>query len=163
MARCHDRCVAIFETITGLPLHPLVIHAVVVLVPLLVLAGLAYALVPRLRGRIAWVTVLLALAGVGSTLLAKLSGDAFRRRIVRKHLASQEILVKIDSHRSLGTTTLYLTIALAVVVLALVLLRNVPRGASVVLAVLTVGLGLVTVYYVYRTGDAGARIVWTGY
>ena len=71
----------IFETITGLPLHPLVIHAVVLLVPLLVLAGIVYALVPRLRGRIGWVAVLLALAGVGSTLLAKLSGDAFRRRI----------------------------------------------------------------------------------
>ena len=153
----------IFETITGLPLHPLVIHAVVLLVPLLVLAGIVYALVPRLRGRIGWVAVLLALAGVGSTLLAKLSGDAFRRRIVRKHMANQEILVKIDSHRSLGTTTLYLTIALAVVVLLLVLLRTLPRGASMALSVITVVLGLVTVYYVYRTGDAGARIVWTGY
>ncbi|TMM36369.1 MAG: hypothetical protein E6F99_15395 [Actinobacteria bacterium] len=153
----------IFETITGLPLHPLVIHAVVVLVPLLVLAGIVYALVPRLRGRTGWVAVLLALAGVGSTLLAKLSGDAFRRRIVRKHMANQEILVKIDSHRSLGTTTLYLTIALAVVVLLLVLLRTLPRGASMALSVITVVLGLVTVYYVYRTGDAGARIVWTGY
>ena len=140
------------------------IHAVVVLVPLLVLAGIVYALVPRLRGRTGWVAVLLALAGVGSTLLAKLSGDAFRRRIVRKHMANQEILVKIDSHRSLGTTTLYLTIALAVVVLLLVvLLRTLPRGASMALSVITVVLGLVTVYYVYRTGDAGARIVWTGY
>ena len=97
-------------------------------------------------------------------LLAKLSGDAFRRRIVAKHLASQAILVKIDNHRSLGTITLYLTIALAVVVLALVLARTMPRGAAVVvLNVITVVLGLVTIYYVYPTGDAGGRIVWTGY
>jgi uncharacterized membrane protein len=163
MSGCHDRSVGIFETIAGLPLHPLVIHAVVVFVPLLVLAGIAYALVPRLRSRIGWVAVLLALVAVGATLLAKLSGDAFRRRIVHKHLASPAILVKIDSHRSLGTTTLYLTIALAIVVLALILLRNLPQGASIALSVITVGLGLVTAYYVYRTGDAGARIVWTGY
>ena len=153
----------IFETITGLPLHPLVIHAVVLLVPLLALAGFAYVLVPRLRGRIGWLSVLLALAAPAVTLVAKISGDAFRRRIVRKHLANPAILVKIDSHRSLGTITLYLTIALAIVVLLLVLLRTLPRAGSVVLGVITIGLGLVTIYYVYRTGDAGARIVWTGY
>jgi uncharacterized membrane protein len=155
--------VSIFETITGLPLHPLVIHAVVVLVPLFVLAGFAYVVVPRIRGRIGWLVVLLALAAPAVTLLAKISGDAFRRRIVRKHLANQAILVKIDNHRSLGTTTLYLTIALAVVILILVLLRTLPSGASMALGVITIGLGLVTLYYVYKTGDAGARMVWTGY
>ena len=130
----------IFETVTGLPLHPLVIHAVVVLVPLLALAGFAYVLVPGLRQRIAWVTVLLAIGTPLVTLLAKVSGDAFRRRIVRKHLASPSILVKIDAHRSFGTVTLYLTIALALVILVLVLWRSRSRAASTVLSVLTIVL-----------------------
>jgi Na+/glutamate symporter len=155
--------VTIFETFMGLPLHPLAIHAAVVAVPLLALAGIAYALVPRLRGRIGWVTVLLALAAPLTALVSKLSGDAFRARIEHKNLANPEIFAKIDNHRSLGTITLYLTIALAVAVLALVLLRNQPRAVSLVLAVVTVGLGLVSVWYVYRTGDAGAKIVWSGY
>ena len=42
----------VFETFMGLPLHPLVIHAAVVLIPILVLVALGYALVPRLRDRI---------------------------------------------------------------------------------------------------------------
>jgi predicted ferric reductase len=147
----------------GLPLHPLVIHAAVVFVPLLVLAGLAYAFVPRLRPRIGWVAVLLALVAPLILFMAKLSGDAFRARMEHKGLATPAIFAKIDNHRSLGTITLYLTIALALVVLALVLLRNQPRVVSLVLVVLTVGLGLASVYYVYRTGDAGAKIVWTGY
>jgi len=147
----------------GLPLHPLAIHAAVVSVPLLALAGIAYALVPRLRARIGWVTVLLALATPLTVLVSKLSGDAFRARIAHKNLATPEIFAKIDHHRSLGTQTLYWTIALAVVVLALVLLRNQPRVVSLVLIVLTVGLGLVSVWWVYRTRDAGVKIDWTGY
>jgi len=147
----------------GLPLHPLVIHAAVMAVPLLALAGIAYAFVPRLRARIGWVAVLLAVVTPLTVLVSKLAGDAFRRRIQHKNLASPEIFAKIDNHRSLGTITLYLTIALAVAVLALVLLRNQSRAVSVVLSVLTLGLGLVAVWYVYRTGDAGAKIVWGDY
>lgn len=147
----------------GLPLHPLAIHAAVVAVPLLALAGIVYALVPRLRERIGWLTVLLALVTPLTVLVSKLAGDAFRARIEHKNLATPEIFAKIDNHRSLGTITLYLTVALAVAILALVLLRNQPRAVSLVLAVLTVGLGVAAVWYVYRTGDAGAKIVWTGY
>jgi hypothetical protein len=147
----------------GLPLHPLVIHAAVLAVPLLALAGIAYALVPRLRDRVGWLAALLALVAPLTALVSKLSGDAFRARIQHKNLASPAIFAKIDAHRTLGTLTLYWTIALAVVVLALVLLRNQSRAVSLVLIVLTVGLGLVSVWYVYRTGDAGAKIVWSGY
>ena len=146
----------------GWPLHPLVIHAAVVFIPLLVIAGLVYAFVPRLRGRVGWVAVLLALAAPGAALFAKLSGDAFRARIARLG-TRPEILAKVDAHRALGTDTLYWTIGLAVVVLALVLLRNVPRAVSLGLVVLTAGLGLASAYYVYRTGDSGAHIVWSGY
>jgi uncharacterized membrane protein len=146
----------------GYPLHPLVIHAAVVFIPLLVIVGLVYAFVPRLRGRVGWVAVLLALAAPGAAFFAKLSGDAFRARLAR-HGTGSEILAKVDAHRALGTDTLYWTIGLAVVVLALVLLRNVPRAVSLVLMVLTAGLGLASAYYVYRTGDSGAHIAWSGY
>jgi uncharacterized membrane protein len=154
--------VSLFETFGGYPLHPLLVHATVIFVPLLVLVGLAYALVPRLRDRVGWVAVLLALAAPGSALISKLSGDAFRARLARRG-TDPDILKKIDAHRTLGTITLYVVIALAVVVLALVLLRNLPRVASLVLTVLTVGLGLAAAYYVYRTGDSGAHIAWNGF
>ena len=147
----------------GLPLHPLAIHAAVAAVPLLALAGVAYALVPRLRPRVGWLAVLLALVAPLTLLVSKLSGDAFRARIEHKKLANAEIFAKIDAHRALGTVTLYWTIGLAVAVLLLVLLRNQARALSIVLSVVTVVLALISVWYVYRTGDAGAKIVWTGY
>jgi hypothetical protein len=149
-----------FETFLGLPLHPLVIHAAVVFVPLLILVALGYALVPRLRARLGWVAVLLALIAPLSTLLAKLSGDAFRARLAR--LTPGAPFDKIDAHRSLGTITVYLTISLAVLVLVLVLVRTKPPVLNALLVVAIVAVSAVTGYYVYRTGDTAAHIVWKG-
>ena len=52
-----------FDEISGLPAHPLLVHAAVIFIPLQVLAGIAYAVVPFTR-KYAWWTVL-ALAVVG--------------------------------------------------------------------------------------------------
>ena len=50
-----------FDTILGLPAHPLLIHAAVVLMPLLIAVVIGYAAVPRLRSRLDWAVVLLAI------------------------------------------------------------------------------------------------------
>jgi hypothetical protein len=34
---------------------------------------------------------------------------------------------------------------------------------TVVLAVLTIALAATSLYYVYRTGDSGAHIAWSGF
>ncbi len=145
----------------GLPLHPLVLHAAIVFVPLLVLAGLAYALLPGLRPRISWATVLLAVGTPFIVLTTKLSGDAFRARLAKKGIDA-DILTKIDGHRHFGTLTLYFTTALAVAVLVLVLLRNTGRPVQIVIGLVTVVLAGLAAYYVFRTGDSGARIAWNG-
>ena len=146
----------------GLPLHPLVIHAAVVFIPLFILAALAYALVPGLRDRIGWATVLLAVVAPLTALFAKISGDAFRARLARiaPHGAPFGL---IDGHRHFGTLTVYVTTVLALLVLALVLVRSRPPVVTVALTVLIVIASGVTAYYVYRTGDSAARIVWKGY
>jgi preprotein translocase subunit SecG len=174
----------VFEEIGGLPLHPLLIHAAVVFVPLLAIGSVAYAVVPGLRRLLWWAVGLLALAGAGSTVLARFSGVAFRQRLLRKHLLTPEFTPKVDAHQHYGTVTMWVTIALAVV--SLVLIWAVPRrsrstsgaagsgaedsgaggsgggGAAIqiVLAVLVIGLAVASIYYVYRTGDSGARMVW---
>jgi hypothetical protein len=149
-----------FETFMGLPLHPLVIHAAVVFVPLLILVGLGYALVPALRPRLGWLAMLLAVIAPLTAFGAKLTGDAFRARLAR--LTPGAPFDKIDEHRSLGTLTLYLTILLAVLVLALVLIRNQPAVLNVLLVIGVVAASAATAYYVYRTGDTAAHIVWKG-
>lgn len=156
----------VFETFFGLPLHPLVIHAAVVFIPLLIVAALVYVLAPQSRAKLNWAVVILGVIAPLSALFAKLSGDAFRIRIVRRHLANAEILNKIDVHRHYGTLTLYVTIALGLVALAAVLLpvlRQRTLPVWVPLAVVTVGLSAASAYYVFRTGDTAGHIVWQGY
>ena len=62
--------------ITGLPVHPLVVHAVVVLGPLAALVGLAYALMPRWRWLLRWPLVGLSLIVAVSALLAVAAGES---------------------------------------------------------------------------------------
>jgi hypothetical protein len=174
----------VFEEIGGLPLHPLLIHAAVVFVPLLAISSVAYAVLPGLRRLIWWAVGLLALAGAGCAVLARFSGVAFRERLLRKHLLTPEFAPKVAAHEHYGNVTMWVTIALAVVSLALI--WAVPRrsrsasgdgvagdgvagggsgrfgGAAiqVVFAVVVIGLAVASLYYVYRTGDSGARMVW---
>lgn len=157
--------VDVFETVLGVPAHPLLIHAAVVFVPLLIIGAVGYAVLPRFRARINWAVAALAVVAPLSALLAKLSGDALRARMARLRLASPQMLDKIDEHRGYGTITLYLTIALGVVALIMVLVPAARRRPidPVLWIVLTVGLGIATGYYVFRTGDTGAHAVWNGY
>jgi uncharacterized membrane protein len=153
---------SVFETFNGLPLHPLVVHAAVVFIPLLIAAVLAYAFVPRVRSRLDWLVVGLAVVAPLTALTAKITGDAFRAREARRHTASPAVLAKIDHHRLLGTWTLYVTIALGLVALALVLVRRRPVAVSALLVVAALGLSVAGGILVYLTGDSAAKIVWTG-
>jgi hypothetical protein len=165
----------VFEEILGIPAHPLLIHAAVVFVPLQVLAALAYAFVPFTRKYIWWAVAALIVVAPGAALLAKLSGDAFRARLERKHLASPEIFAQVDTHRSYGTMTVYFTAALSVLMLIMLLANRaasqvtflVQPGGSAVLGVILAVLVLAGVgttgYYIFKTGDTGAHIVWGGY
>jgi len=160
----------LFEEFMGIPAHPLVLHAAVVLVPLLALLSVGYAAVPAIRPHTRWVLGLLALGAPVSALLAKLSGDAFLARLTSANRVSPEYVPKLEAHQRLGDLTLYATIGLAVVTLAVVWFLA-PAGPGVArprpaLAWALRGLSLVaagvSLYYVIRTGDSGAKAVWTG-
>jgi uncharacterized membrane protein len=161
----------VFEEIKGLPIHPLVVHTAVVLIPLLVLGAVVYALAPRLRARIGWAVLALAVAAPLAALFAKLSGDAFRQRLIDNKVLgsdSQSLLNRVNDHRSLGNITLWFTIALAVTTLLLVFVTSrrtptVPRWGTAVLGVIVVALAVGSGYYVFWTGDYGARAVWEGF
>ena len=62
--------------INGLPLHPLVVHAVVILGPLAGLTGLAYAFVPRWRWLLRWPLVALALIVATVAVVATAAGES---------------------------------------------------------------------------------------
>src|SRR5918992_6203100 len=58
----------------GIPLHPLVVHAVVVFAPLAALAAVLYAAMPRWRWALRWPLVATALISVVTAYIATLSG-----------------------------------------------------------------------------------------
>jgi hypothetical protein len=165
----------VLEEFMGIPAHPLLVHAAVVLVPLLAILTAAYAVVPFVRPHVRWVLGLLALATPIAALLAKLSGDAFFRRLQDLDRVTPEFVPRLEQHQQFGTNTLYATIALGVLTLALVFLVG-PRlaassgaggaGSSRVLSLVLGALSLVaagvSLYYVFRTGDSGAKAVWEG-
>src|SRR6478672_1846013 len=84
--------------LNGVPLHPLVVHAVVVLGPLAALAGLAYAFVPRWRWLLRWPLVVLAVVTAGAAVLAASAGEALLEArpelepLVEEHEESGELL-----------------------------------------------------------------------
>ena len=147
-----------------MPLHPLVVHAVVVLGPLAALTGLAYAAVPAWRWLLRWPLVVLAVVVAVTALVAVAAGeDLLASRpelapIVVDHQQDGELLRNV----ALG----YVVVAgLAAWALGGVSALASGKGAretrfgipvAVLLAVGAVAL-LVTVYL---AGDSGATAVW---
>jgi uncharacterized membrane protein len=158
----------VFDQIGGLPIHVLVLHAAVVLIPLLAVGAIVYAIMPRWRGHMGWSVVILGVVAPICAFVTRESGVKFYDRVIRQGTSpkGRELL---DEHMHFGTLTMWFTIALGVVTLVMVLAtlrrpRNtLPRAADVGLAVIMVTLAAVTGYYVYRTGDSGATAVWGTY
>lgn len=171
-----------FEEILGIPAHPLLVHAAVVFVPLQILAALAYALVPFVRRYIVWFVVGIAVIAPITVFTAKLSGDAFRARKIRIGQASDELLARIDQHSSFGVRTLYASLILSVLMILMLFAQtrsrrgvgSPPGGAEtstpgkgsmvlgIILTVAVLGAGATAGYFVFKTGDSGAKMVWTG-
>lgn len=162
--------------ITGLPLHPLVVHAAVVLTPLAALAGAAFGLLPAWRWLTRWVLLVTSLSSLAAVAVAKVSGEDLLE--ARPFLSSAESPVRdlLETHEQRATVLLVAVILFALVAvlawwavpaptgLASGRLDHagraepawLPRALSGALLV----LALVVLVYAALTGDAGARAVW---
>jgi peptidoglycan/LPS O-acetylase OafA/YrhL len=158
-----------FERFGDLPLHVLVIHLAVVVLPVSALTAIAFAVLPKWRWLLRWPALLLGLGALVCAFVAKKSGDAFVAAIPQL-----DQLVKL--HRSRGNLLLWLVLAFAVLVVIAFLLLSGPtalasgkgakatrsRPLELVVTAAVVVLGVVVIYQTIRTGDAGARAVWNG-
>ncbi len=139
-----------------LPIHPLVVHAAVVLIPLSALALIAVILVRKWRPHYAWLavggTVVGALAAVG----AKFSGQ---------QLADQVGLP--TRHYQMGTILFFVALGLAVsaVVWWLLQLRGRSKDADTpatkVLGIITAVLAVAALVLTVLAGHSGAESVWS--
>lgn len=157
-----------FEKFLGLPLHPLVVHAAVVFVPLLVIAGIGYASVPGLRRRLGWAALLLSVVAPAAALVAKKSGEKLQSALIAKHYGP-EILAKVAEHQGYGNRTFWFTLGLGLSTGLLVLatsghprVADLPTWVRPLLAAGVVVFGVLSAVYVYLTGESGATAVWTG-
>lgn len=169
-----------FEELFGLPAHPLLVHAPVVLVPLTVLTAVAYALVPPLRRRIGWLLVLLSLAAAATAFAATESGEEFAASL-------GGVNPTIAQHQEYGETLRNFAILVAVISVVLVVVDRARRSrsalafaedgsphtyararsggmvlgaVSIVLSIGLLALAGAAAFYVVRAGHTGAEMVW---
>jgi hypothetical protein len=153
--------------INGIPLHPLVVHAAVVFVPLSALAVILMS-VPKWRWLARWPAAVLTVGAALSVQVATLTGEDLEES---RNLES----ALIEDHAEWGERLqIAMWVLAAVTVLALWALPHVTRlaggqdrAARVAalekpLVLLLPVLAVVVLVLVVLTGDAGARSVWSG-
>ena len=152
-----------FDQINGLPVHALVLHFAVVFVPLLALGAIAYAVIPGWRPRIGWAVVALAVIAPITCFVARQSGQQLYNRVVAQGMRGKA-LATLNKHMSFGSQTFWWVLGLGVVTLVMVLLTwrtgRLPMVVSAAGSVVMIVLAVISGYYVYRTGDSGATVVW---
>jgi hypothetical protein len=156
----------VFDRIAGLPLHILVVHAVVVLVPLCAVGAVLMFFSTTWRDRLRWPELVLLTVAAGSAFVAKQSGEQ-----LKNHLGSFTN-ASLERHVSLGDKAPWIVLlfwALTVAWLVLDGRRQRADGASGqapsetvvrLLGVLSVLAAVGATTWIVLTGDAGSRSVW---
>jgi hypothetical protein len=166
------------DTLGGIPAHPLLVHAPVVLVPVAALCALG-ALHPRGRRILLWVGAWSAGAGLVGAWLAGESGEALEDSVRRT--------AELKRHTELGEqVTPLVAVFLLFLVSSLLVhlarnggipfesrltplttrllprLRAVPAAAVSVILVATVAAGALATWKTVDAGHSGAKSVWDG-
>jgi uncharacterized membrane protein len=152
-------------TINGIPLHPLVVHAAVVLVPLAALFAIAYAVLPSRRWQTRTPAAVLAVGAAVTVWLASATGDSLKER-----LHENTSLIETHEHWA-GLLQASMWVLAGLVLIAWWSLphhnplpdKEHRQGVTTLAKPLVVLLPLaaaVTLVHVVLTGDAGARAVW---
>ena len=145
----------------GLPAHPLIVHAVVVLVPLAALGALAIAFSPALRARYGSLVTAAAVLDVVLVPLATGSGEQLETRVADTAL--------LQKHTAMGEQLLPFVIAMAVALVVTALLPRLrARSATWAAPWLATALAVVTVLgaagalvQTARIGHSGAKAAWS--
>ncbi len=144
------------DSIAGLPVHPLVVHFAVVLLPLAALGLVVLVAVPTWADRFGWLTVATIAAGTAAAFAAKASGEA-----LSSHMGAPA------AHVAYGDLLPPLAVGLFVLSVAWFLLHRrtraagLPRSlASTVAGDLAAVLALVVTVLTVLVGHSGAQAAW---
>jgi uncharacterized membrane protein len=150
-----DRTVtAVFDLISGLPVHPLLVHAAVVLLPVMAVVTPLVVARPSWRPALRWVVIADFVTFVGVFATAQ-AGEALQSRLSQAagHVVAHD-------HGQLGK--LLGPVALLLFLAALGALFAVRRGGALVpvSVVVLVLVGALGIGMTVAVGDSGARASW---
>ena len=154
------------DTIVGIPAHPLIVHAVVVLVPLTALGAVLVTLSPWVRAHVGWLVAGGAVLDVVLVPLATGSGESLEERVSETAL--------VEQHTEMGGQLTPWVIGLAVgivgvMVLARLVARRSPGSSPAlaapwvtwVVAAVTIVAASGAMVQVVRIGHSGAEASWS--
>ena len=141
------------DDVGGLPLHPLIVHGAVVLVPLAAVGLILMASWPRFSKRFSPIIVVVAALGVLAAFGAMLSGD---------QLADQ-IGMRNQQHFEFGEQVPWVALAQFVLAGGLAFLdrQRSQRGVfGIILAIVCILVAIGAVVGSILAGHSGAELVW---
>ena len=156
-----------FDTFLGLPLHPLVVHATEVLVPLAAVLVVLTAAWPRFRRWAGYLTLSVSLVALALVPISKESGEQLEARVGENEL--------IEKHSELADGLLPWVIGLVVVAAALLWWNyrekrsrsvtaeatSAPRWIPIALLVVALVAAGGTTVQAVLIGHSGATAVWS--
>jgi hypothetical protein len=159
----------VFDNLGNLPLHPLVVHAVVVGIPLAALLAFLFAF-PKTRSWARWPLAITVIGATGATYVAKQSGLALEAALgIKPGNPVGDVILK---HSLLASQLFWIMIVFSIIGLLNVFV--VSRGSAggtdggarqpavvrIVLPILLVAAAVVALVWIVRIGDLGAHAVW---
>jgi hypothetical protein len=156
----------VFDNLGNLPLHPLVVHAAVVGIPLAALMAFLFAF-PKTREWARWPLAITVVGATAVAFVARQSGLAFEAALgIRPGNPVGDLILR---HSLLANQLFYIMIGFSVIALLNVFIvsKRAADGAAKQSAILRIGLpillvaaAVVALAWIVRVGDLGARAVW---
>lgn len=151
-----------FDTFQDLPVHSLVVHATVVILPLAAIMIALAAVYPRFR---AWIGPGAAIAGVVAVVLVPIttmSGEKLEDRLAIPETC-KGVYEAIEHHEDLATWLIWLVLLMALLGIAGYLLHRGGTASKAVVsavAILSVLAAATVIVQTVRIGHAGSQAVW---
>lgn len=150
------------DNVNGIPTHPLVVHAAIVLVPLVFICLIAFSFKKKWYITYSIPTLVLAFAAFVASWLAEESGGRFEERVRESNL--------VEKHAELGESFVNIALLLFIVVavwayFAWRLRKNDSPSKNqnylnMAISVVVIVIAGFATFSIYEVGHSGAKSVW---
>ncbi|EUA12269.1 putative membrane protein [Mycobacterium kansasii 732] len=147
--------------VNGLPVHVVLLHFVMVLVPLTALLEIVCGFWREARrGQLLWLTLILASVTMVLTPITANAG-------LWLYELTADPSPLLREHAARGSTMIYFSVALLVVAIGLVVLRVMEHRSDnprmiiqIAVGIVVLVVGISSMIQIYRVSDAGGHSVW---